>query len=62
MTVPTTTTTSSIPKPDKGEVIDKTFDTPTALIAREEFEVAKKWIDERILNTNYIMGVIIVVL
>jgi len=54
------------PKPIEDKDIKKAAIAPyepfKALIYRQEFERAIKFIDERIANTNFIMGIIIVVL
>ena len=54
------------PRPKKAEDIKEStqsqFQPTEALIYRQEFERAIKYVDERIANTNFIMGVIIVIL
>lgn len=54
------------PKPKTAKVIAEEetipFEPTKALIYRQEFDRAIKFVDERIANTNFIMGVIIAVL
>ncbi len=58
----TSTEKQQIPPQAVEESVTKGYDSPERLIFREEFEKTLKWVDERIANTNYIMGVLILVL
>lgn len=49
------------PQPVETNVAEG-YKTPEQLIFKAEFDKALKWMDDRIANTNYVMGVIIVVL
>lgn len=60
---PTTNSSRVIKAPEPvQEDVKEGYRTPEQLVFREEFNKAQKWIDERISNSNYVMGVIIVVL
>lgn len=57
---------SKPPEPKQPEDIQAetspSYKPTEAIIYRQEFERAIKFLDERVANTNYIMGVIVVVL